>query len=179
MNTYPRTIILFLSKYGLNLMFDFNLPYADEIAKILNDFKIINWEAKLFWQKIETKNLILKRDLQKEVYQSLRILSKHGYLDYQRASYNPSIFLYSETELLRTKRDHQRKVTSIAHLEDELNNLNKDLTQLRIQISFISELIKKYPLLNNHLFRIKNDFKIKYNICRIKINTLETIILRK
>lgn len=157
-------------------MFNFHLPLSDEMTRILNNFKIENWEAKSFWKKIKPNNPIDRNDLQSLVYQSLNILSKHGYLKSRRSSFNSRVFLYTETDSLKEYRKRVNSKEIVSSLKLELDKLNKNLYKCRVQLFFISELINNHPKIEGELLNIKNDFNTIYKVNEIKIELLESII---
>lgn len=57
-----------------------NLPLYDEFLKIFLDHKILNWQAKHFWEKMDLNQRYRAKYCKKLMYVGLRVLLKCQYL---------------------------------------------------------------------------------------------------
>lgn len=154
-------------------MFDFHLPMAEEFEKIFLENEVYEWEAKHFWQKIDQTVLVNPEYEKSFMYSGLKILRIRGYLISQPTFNNKRLFLYTATKKLKALKNSNQNSDLKSIFFEERSNLIKNLEVYDFQISFISELIPKYPHLNIEIFKIKKTLNLNRKKYEEKINAID------
>ncbi|MDM1291453.1 hypothetical protein HXZ72_08455 [Acinetobacter indicus] len=154
-------------------MFDFYLPLADHFMQVMLKNEIQNWEAKKFWLQFDQSKIKNHARHRQYMYSSLKILAKHGFLEFKYSENNSRLYLYSETEKLKKMRyKHLDKdYENIFNIEKE--NLIIQLDGLSIKNKYISELNSKYPEFRSKIIEIENKIHLKKKEYEIKLQFLE------
>lgn len=146
-----------------------NLPLYDEFLKIFINHKIINWQAKHFWEKMgasQHNRTIHRKSL---MYVGLRVLLRCKYLEIDEVKSSKKSFIYKETPKLDELRDKyiKRKLEAIFEVKknDFLNQIQNKENNIKFIESILleDETLEKYFI--NHKEKLENDIKnIKSNI---------------
>ena len=110
-------------------MFDFYLPLADHFMQVMLKNEIQNWEAKKFWLQFDQSKIKNHARHRQYMYSSLKILAKHGFLEFKYSENNSRLYLYSETEKLKKLR--------YKHLDKDYENISKIREDILFKINLI------------------------------------------
>ncbi|MEG2263141.1 MAG: hypothetical protein RSC68_02075 [Acinetobacter sp.] len=135
--------------------------------------EIQNWEAKKFWIKFNQSKIKNHAQHRQYMYSSLKILAKHGFLEFKYSENNSRLYLYSETEKLKKLRYKylDKDYEKIFNIEKE--KLIIQLDSLSLKNKYISELNSKYPEFRSELIKIENEIHLKRNEYEIKLQFLD------
>ncbi len=156
-------------------MFDFYLPLADQFMQIMLKNEIQNWEAKNFWLKFDQSKIKNHIQHRQYMYSSLRILAKHGFLEFKYSEKNSKLYLYSETEKFKKLRYKylDKDYENIFSIEKE--SLIIQLDSLSLKNKYISELNSKYPQFKSKLIEVESKIHLKKKEYEIKLQFLEDL----
>ncbi|GAA5558340.1 hypothetical protein Asch01_03096 [Acinetobacter schindleri] len=159
-------------------MFDFQLPLGEEFLEILNFCEIVDWEAKDFWNMLETSGLVYheRKKLRTQTYASLQLLRKHGYLTVESAAYRKQLFLYSQTEKLINMRKTPAKKNKVTILVSYKEELQLKTNELISQIEYSAELLVSLPELEKEIINFRNSLEHQLKKHQVETNTLNRLL---
>ena len=146
-----------------------NLPLYDTFLKIFIEHKIINWQAKDFWEKVELDQLFRTRHCKRQMYTGLKILVRCEYLKIDLSKSSKKAFSYNESARLDELRDSYKKQKLKPIFSMKKAEFLNEISEKENNIQFIESLLSTDKTLEKYFIidkeKLENDIKnIKSNI---------------
>ena len=153
-----------------------NLPLYDEFLKIFLDHKILNWQAKHFWEKMDLNQRYRAKYCKKLMYVGLRVLLKCQYLVVDANKSTKNAFSYNETPRLNELRNEYKKhKLEKIFLIKEIEFINK-IKDKENNLMFIESLLLEDKTLEKHLINHKENLENEIKIMNSNIQLMKGIV---
>ena len=140
-----------------------HLPLYKEFLELFDNYKIQNWQAKQFWEKLKIDHNYRNQKTKRLMYSGLKVLMQFQYLEVDHETSKEKVFSYTETPRmneLRSRTKKQRLEETFSKKKTEFFNQIKDKEN---NIEFLESLLSDDKTLEkyfiNHKEKLKNEIK--------------------
>lgn len=152
------------------------LPLYDEFLKIFIDHKILNWQAKHFWEKMDLNQRYRAKYYKQLMYVGLRVLLKCQYLEVDANKSTKNAFSYNETPRLNELRnEYKKQKLEKIFLIKEIEFINK-IKDKENNLMFIDSLLLEDKTLEKHLINHKENLENEIKIMNSNIQLMKDIV---
>jgi len=153
-----------------------NLPLYNEFLEIFDKHKIVNWQAKNFWQVMELNKLCEERKCRRQMYAGLKVLVRCQYLKIDTDQSSKQLFMYSETPRLEELRKKYRnaKLDNIFSRKKIL--FLDEVEEKEANINFIKDLLSNDNSLEKYFVEVKEVLEKDIRKLKSNIKLMDSII---
>ena len=155
------------------------MPLTIEFFYILENFEIINWEAKDFWSKMDASAYSDVNTMRQKMYAAIKFLVSYEHLDVKKSPNHKELNIYSENEALRSFYKEVMRLRVNDELMDTYNQLLEEIKIKENSIKFIASLIDNHPSIKNHLNEHNKQYENELIKLKSNVNLMKDIIINE
>ena len=157
-------------------MMSSHLPLGLEFLSIFEKNKIVDWQAKHFWEKMPFDDEYNKNILKAKMYRGLNILVQHQYLKKRKALNNRNVYLYTGTSNIEYLINYQYNKELKIQLDQKVFDIKSNIKIHEYKLNYINELVSEKVLAERHVSKYKKELYKQLSELYLKLEVIHSII---
>lgn len=157
-------------------MMSSHLPLGFEFLSIFEKNKIVDWQAKTFWEKMPFDGEYNENIFKAKMYRGLNILVQHKYLKKRKSLNNRNVYLYTGTSNIEYLINYQYNKEIQIHLDQKVFDIKSNIVIHEYKLNYIHELISEKVLTERHVSKYKKELHKQLSELNFKLDVIRSII---
>lgn len=152
------------------------LPLGLEFLSIFEKNKIVDWQAKHFWEKMPFDGEYNKNIFKAKMYRGLNILVQHKYLEKRKSLNNKNVYLYTGTSNIEYLINYQYNKEIQIQLDKQVFDIKSNIKIHEYKLNYVNELISEKILAERHVSKYKKELHKQLFELNLKLDVIHSII---
>lgn len=157
-------------------MADQILPLGIHFISIFENNKIVNWEAKQFWEKMQLDGEQKKNSVKAMMYRGLNMLVQNKYLEKRQSPKNKKVNLYTGTSKIEYLISYNYGIEIYAQLDQRQIEIKRKIEDIESKLNYINELLGEGSLKEKHVLKYRIELDKQMSELQLKLEVINSII---
>lgn len=152
------------------------LPLGFEFLSIFENYQVVDWQAKHFWEKMPFDDEYNKNILKARMYRGLNILVQHKYLKKIKSLNNNNVYLYTGTSRIEYLINYNYNQEINIQLDQKVFDIQNNIAIHEYKLNYIAELIAEKVLAERYISKYKKELHEQLSELHLKLDVINSII---